>query len=49
MKEQQMPSKPSISKTQSGTNSVNPTDFDTQTYPLWNSDVRNRQYIPPLL
>jgi hypothetical protein len=34
---------------ESGTNSVNPTDFDTQTYPLWNSDVRNRQYIPPLL
>jgi uncharacterized Zn-binding protein involved in type VI secretion len=29
------------------TNSVNPTDFDTETYPLWNSDARNKQWIPP--
>ena len=33
---------------ESGTDSVNPTDFDTETYPIWNSDIRNRQWIPPL-
>jgi hypothetical protein len=32
---------------ESGTNSVNPNDFDTQTYPIWNSDIHNRQWVPP--
>ncbi len=33
---------------QSGTNSPNPTDFDTQDYPLWRSNVTNTQWMPPL-
>jgi hypothetical protein len=33
---------------ESGTNSVNLTDFDTETYPMSNSDIQNRQWIPPL-
>lgn len=33
---------------QSGNNSPNPTDFDTETYPVWNSHFSNSQWIPPL-
>jgi alpha-tubulin suppressor-like RCC1 family protein len=31
-----------------GTNSVNPSDSDTETFPTWNSNIRNHQWIPPL-
>jgi hypothetical protein len=34
---------------ESGTNTVNPADFDTETYPVWNDNVINGTWIPPLL
>jgi hypothetical protein len=32
----------------SGTNSINPPDFDVQQYPFWNSNVKDDLFIPPL-
>jgi hypothetical protein len=33
---------------ESGTNSVNPPDFEAHSYPVWNSNITNETYIPSL-
>ena len=33
---------------ESGTNSIDPHDFETEEYPAWKSNIRNREWIPPL-
>jgi hypothetical protein len=33
---------------ESGTNSVDPPDSETEDYPIWKSEIRNREWIPPL-
>jgi hypothetical protein len=33
---------------QSGNNSPNPSDFETEDYPLWNSSAKDAQFIPSL-
>jgi hypothetical protein len=33
---------------ESGTNTIDPRDFETEDYPFWKSDIRYRQWVPTL-
>jgi hypothetical protein len=33
---------------ESGSNTVDPPDFETENYPIWKSNIRDHQWIPPL-